>query len=246
EFFAPSTAPFNLVLLLDLSGSISDRLEVVKSAALHFIDVLGPQDKVAIATFTRQVTVLSQLTSDRDLLRKRIKSIRKPEGGTAFYEAMWFSLVELLRGTQGQRNAIVVVSDGVDNSLDRFNPANSRVSFPQLARKLELSDCIVFPIYVDTEYEEVFERGNTTSESYAVARDQLGRMASITGGEMFKAQQPEDLAGVYNQVADAIRTVYSVGYYPTNAQRDGTYRRVSVGVDKTGAVVRTRRGYYAN
>jgi VWFA-related protein len=245
EFFAPSTAPFNLVLLLDLSGSITDKIEVVKSAALHFLDVVGPEDKVAVVTFTRQPTVISNLTNNRDLLRKRIKAIKKPEGGTAFYEALWFTLVDTLRGTEGQRNAIVIMSDGVDNSLERFNPAHSRVSFDQLARKLQGSDSIVFPIYLDTEYEEVFERGNSSSESYAIARDQLAHIADITGGRMFQAQHPEDLAGVYNQVAEALRTVYSVGYYPTNGQRDGSFRRVSIGVDKTGVVVRSRKGYYA-
>jgi VWFA-related protein len=245
DFFAPSTAPFNLVLLLDLSGSITDKIEVVKSAALHFLDVVGPEDKVAVVTFTRDVAVISNLTNNRDLLRKRIKAIKKPEGGTAFYEALWFTLAETLRGTEGQRNAIVVMSDGVDNSLERFNPAHSRVSFDQLARKLQGSDCIMFPIYLDTEYEEVFERGNSTSESYAIARDQLAHIADITGGRLFQAQHPEDLAGVYNQVAEALRTVYSVGYYPTNGQRDGSFRRVSIGVDKTGAVVRSRKGYYA-
>jgi VWFA-related protein len=245
DFFAPSTAPFNLVLLLDLSGSITDKIEVVKSAALHFLDVVGPEDKVAVVTFTRDVTVISNLTNNRDLLRKRIKAIKKPEGGTAFYEAMWFTLVDTLRGTEGQRNAIVVMSDGVDNSLERFNPAHSRVSFDQLARRLQGSDCIMFPIYLDTEYEEVFERGNSSSESYAVARDQLAHIADITGGRLFQAQHPEDLAGVYNQVAEALRTVYSVGYYPTNGQRDGTFRRVSIGVDKAGVVVRSRKGYYA-
>jgi VWFA-related protein len=245
EFFAPSTAPFNLVLLLDLSGSITDKIEVVKSAALHFLDAVGPEDKVAVVTFTREPTVISNLTNNRDLLRKRIKAIKKPEGGTAFYEAVWFTLVDTLRGTEGQRNAIVIMSDGVDNSLERFNPAHSRVSFDQLARKLRGSDSIVFPIYLDTEYEEVFERGNSSSESYAIARDQLAMIADITGGRLFQAQHPEDLAGVYNQVAEALRTVYSVGYYPTNGQRDGSFRRVSVGVDQPGVVVRSRKGYYA-
>ena len=244
-FFSPSTAPFNLVLLLDLSGSISEKIEVVKAAAIHFLDVLGPEDKVAVVTFTREPMVISELTNDRNLLRRRIKAITKPAGGTAFYEAVWFTLVETLRGTAGQRNAVVIMSDGVDNSLDRFNPANSRVSFPQLARKLEASDSIVFPIYVDTEYEEVFKNGNTTSEAYAIARQQLEQMAEITGGEMFKAQQIEDLAGIYSQVADVLRTVYSVGYYPTNPLHDGRFHRVAVNVDQADAIVRARKGYFA-
>jgi VWFA-related protein len=245
EFFAPTTAPFNLVLLLDLSGSIQDKLEVVKSAALHFLDVIEPQDRVAVVTFTDQVRVVSQLTADRSELKQRIMAIRRPQGGTAFYEALWFSLVDTLRNSRGQRNAIVVMTDGVDSSLDRYNPAPTRVSFNQLAHRLEESDTLVFPIYLDTEYEEVFERGNSTSEAYAIGRDQLDRIAEVSGARLFKAEKASDLAGVYKQVAAAIRTMYSVGYYPTNPEKDGTYRRVRVTVDKPDAAVRTRKGYYA-
>lgn len=245
EFFQTTTAPFNLVLVLDLSGSIKDKLDVVKSAALRFLDVIGPQDRVAIVAFTHEVTVVSQLTSDRNELRRRIKAIERPEGGTAFYEAMWFALADTLRGTRGQRNAIVVMTDGVDSSLDRYNPAPTRVTFNQLAHRLEESDTLVFPVYLDTEFEEVFERRNSTSEAYAIARDQLDSLADLTGGQKFRAEKVGDLSGVYKQVAAAIRTVYSVGYYPTNAERDGTYRRVRVSVNRSEAAVRTRKGYYA-
>ena len=245
EFFQPTAAPFNLVLALDLSGSIKDKLDVVKSAALRFVEVLGPQDKVAVVTFTDEIRVVSQLTNDREELKRRIKAVDRSQGGTAFYEALWFSLMDTLRGTRGQRNAIVVMTDGVDSSLDRYNPMQSRVSFNQLARRLEESDVIVFPIYLDTEYEEVFERGNSSSEAYAVARDQLERLGELSGGQMFKAEKVGDLSGVYKQVAAAIRTVYSVGYYPTNPEKDGTFRRVRVGVNRSDAAVRTRKGYYA-
>jgi VWFA-related protein len=245
EFFQPTTAPFNLVLVLDLSGSIKDKLDVVRSAALRFLDVVGPQDKVAVVTFTDEIRVVSQLTDDRNELKRRIRAIDQSRGGTAFYEALWFSLMDTLRGTRGQRNAIVVMSDGVDSSLDRYNPMESRVSFNQLAHRLEEADVIVFPIYLDTEYEEVFERGNGSSEAYAIARDQLERIAEVSGGQMFKAEKVSDLAGVYKQVAAAMRTVYSVGYYPTNAEKDGTFRRVRVLVDRPDAAVRARKGYYA-
>jgi VWFA-related protein len=245
EFFQSQSAPFNLVLVLDLSGSIKDKLDIIKSAALRFVDVLGPQDKVAVVSFTHEIRVVSQLTADRNELKRRIKAIEKPEGGTAFYETLWFTLGDTLRGTRGQRNAVVVMTDGVDSSLDRYNPAPTRVTFDQLARRLEEADAMVFPVYLDTEYEEVFERGNSSSESYAIARDQLERIAELTGGQMFKAEKAGDLSGVYKQVAAAIRTIYSVGYYPSNAERDGTFRRVRVNVNRSDAAVRTRRGYYA-
>ncbi len=245
EYFAPTTAPFNLVLLLDLSGSIQDKLDVVKEAALRFLDVLGSEDRVAVIAFTHQIEVISPLTSDRKMLRERIRGIERPAGGTAFYEAMWWAVADTLKGTQGQRNAIVVMTDGVDSSLDRYNPAPTRVSYNQLARRLEESDVLVFPIYLDTEYEEVFERGNSSSEAYIIAQDQLEQISQLTGGQLFRAEKASDLSGVYKKVGAAIRTVYSVGYYSTNPQRDGTFRRVRVHVKRPDAAVRARKGYYA-
>jgi VWFA-related protein len=70
-------------------------------------------------------------------------------------------------------------------------------------------------------------------------------VAELTGGQTFRAEKASDLSGVYKQVAAAIKTVYSVGYYPANAERDGTYRRVRVNVNRPDAAVRARKGYYA-
>ena len=236
-----------MVLLLDLSGSIHDKLNIVKAAALHFLDVIGPNDKVAVLTFTRTVRVISPLTNDRESLRSRIKNIDVAEGGTALYEALWFAMSNTLRGTQGQRNAIVVMTDGVDNSLqqERRLYLPSRVPYKRLMQRMEESDILVFPVYLDTEEEEVFERMNSSTQDYEMARMQLNEMAEETGSQMFVAKEARDLAGVYNQVAAALRTVYSVGYYPTHPERDGSYRRVRVASTKPDALVKARKGYYA-
>lgn len=246
EFFAPSSAPFNLVLVLDLSGSIKEKLDMVKSAALKFVDSVSKNDKVAVLTFTDKVRVVSQLTENRELVKKRIKAIERPDGGTAFYEAMWFALTDTLRGTRGQRNAVVVMTDGVDSSMDRNYPSETRVTFERLAQRLEESDALVFPIYLDTEYDDVYNTAfNNLAEVYAIARMQLERLAEITGGTSYRAEQVSDLAGVYKQIVLGLRTIYSVGYYPTKSERDGTYRRVQVRVDRPDVAVRSRRGYYA-
>ena len=103
----------------------------------------------------------------------------------------------------------------------------------------------MFPVYLDTEEEEVFERFNGSTQDYETARAQLSEIADETGGQMFVAKEAQDLAGVYNQVAAALRTVYSVGYYPTHPERDGTYRRVRVVSTRPEALVKARKGYYA-
>src|SRR5262249_41644074 len=88
SFFAPEQSPFNLVLLIDTSGSMKDEIDLIKNTALHFLDVIFPQDSVAVITFSTDVVVVSQLTKDRDDLRDSIDLMTTPVGGTAFYDAL--------------------------------------------------------------------------------------------------------------------------------------------------------------
>ncbi|MEW6732573.1 MAG: VWA domain-containing protein [Acidobacteriota bacterium] len=242
--FETVNSPFNLVLLIDLSGSIIDKIDILRRAAIRFIEVTRPEDRVAVVTFTRNVQVVCELTNDRQLLRQRLRLMHMPKGGTAFYESLWFTLDQILQPVEGERNAIVLLSDGVDNSISVTYPIPSRVTFDQVLRKLQESGTLLFPIYLDTEYENV-EQEIESPESYALARKQLAAMAEASGGVFIRAARVEHLEGIYEKVAADLRTLYSLAYYPTNATRDGSWRKLKVKVDKSDVAVRTRRGYYA-
>jgi VWFA-related protein len=244
-FFSPTSAPFNLVLMLDLSGSTREKLQDIKQAAMRFLDAISPEDHVAVVTFTREVKVVSPLTKDRRQLRERIEQIQTANGGTALYEAVWRVLAEVLEGTRGQRNAIVLLTDGVDNSISETNVIPSVVDFDDLVNRIEESDVIVYPIYMDTEQEVVFKYLAESRETYALARERLQALAEVTGGMMFRAERAKDLEKTYDQVASELRITYSLGYYPSNHQRDGSWRRVLVRIKSRNAVVRTRTGYFA-
>ncbi|MBL8150757.1 MAG: VWA domain-containing protein [Blastocatellia bacterium] len=242
--FEPVNSPFNLVLLIDLSGSIIDKIDILRRAAIRFIEVTRPEDKVAIVTFTRSVQVVSDFTNDRQLLRQRLQYMHMPKGGTAFYESLWFTVAKLMQPVEGERNAVVLLSDGVDNSISVNYPIPSRVTFEQVLRKVQESSSIIFPIYLDTEFENV-EQQIESPESYSIARRQLSVLAESSGGVFIRAAKVENLEGIYEKVAADLRTLYSVGYYPTNPNRDGSWRKIKVKVDKADVAVRTRRGYYA-
>ena len=96
---------------------MKDEIELIKETALHFLDVISAQDNVAVVTFTTDVTVVSPLTKDRDDLRESIEYMLAPAGGTAFYDALGYALVETLRKVKGQRNAVIAITDGEDNTL---------------------------------------------------------------------------------------------------------------------------------
>lgn len=244
-FFSPNSAPINLALVLDLSGSMREKADVLKAAAIRFIDILSPQDRVAVVAFTHQAKLISPLTQDRAALRERIQQMSIDRGRTALYEALYQVITDVFQGTDGQRNAMVVLSDGVDNSISEFNIVPTVVSFEDLLARLEESDITAFPIYLDTEQEVVYKYLNESPEAYRVARDRLRILAEITGGTMFYAARLEDLDQAYQQVASQLRAIYSLGYYPSNTRRDGNWRRIKVKVRGKNLSVQTRAGYYA-
>lgn len=242
--FKPTNTPFNLVLLLDLSGSTREKIEAVRKSAWRFVELVSPQDRIAIVTFTRSVHVLCRPTNNRALLKQRIAEMRATDGGTAYYEAMWFTLTEVLAPFQEERNAVVVMTDGVDNSISAAYPAPSRVSFRQMLEAILESGTLVYPIYLDTEEENYRNHWGETAEVYALARTQLQQVADASGAVLHVASRVEDLAGVYQKVIAELRTVYSLAYYPTQVEHNSRWRRIKVMAQRPGVIVRTRRGYY--
>jgi VWFA-related protein len=242
--FKPTSTPFNLVLLLDLSGSTREKIEAIRKSARRFVELAGPQDRIAIVTFTRSVHVLCRPTNDRALLKQRIAEMRATDGGTAYYEAMWFTLTEVLAPFQDERNAVVVMTDGVDNSISAAYPAPSRVSFRQMLEAILESGTLVYPIYLDTEEENFRNHWGETAEVYALARTQLQQVADASGAMLYVASRVEDLAGVYQKIIAELRTVYGLAYYPTQVEHSNQWRRVKVTSRRPGVIIRTRRGYY--
>ena len=246
SYFEPVTAPLHIVLLLDLSGSTEHKIKVMKKAAQKFVDSLKPTDHIAVAAFTRRFFIISNFTTDHKLLNDRIGDIKNRHAGTAYYDAMWATL-DLLEGENTTRKAIVVLTDGVDNSLSdpdnaEFDPSHS---FDELLARAEEADATIYPIYLDTEYETLGAGGRTGHEAYVTARKQLKALADQTGAMVFKADRAEDLEGVYQQVATELHSLYSMAYAPKIMRKDGKWRKISIAVDLPGARVRTKRGYFA-
>jgi len=246
SYFEPVTAPLHLVLLLDLSGSTEKKMKVLKKAAQKFVDSLKPTDTIAVAGFTRRFFVISNFTTDHKLLKDRIDDIKNRHSGTAYYDAMW-STLDLLEEARATRKAIVVLTDGVDNSLDHPNDEDlaSKHSFSELLERVEEADATIYPIYLDTEYETIGRGGRSGHDAYVTARKQLEALADQTGAVMFKAERAEDLEGVYQQVAAELHSLYSLAYAPKSLTRDGAWKKIGVSVKLPGARLRAKRGYYA-
>lgn len=244
SFFAAASTPFDLVLLLDLSGSTADKLDLIKKSAKRFVEAARPTDRIGIVTFTNTPQLVSPLTSDRAALFERIKKIEKPRGGTNFWDALYFVLKGVL-GKDARRSAVIAMTDGVDNALPGVAGDGSSVTFEELLEAVRRSDAIVLPVYLDTEAEMLKER-RATELSYLYARTELAQLAAESGSIVYQARKLEDLKGVYEQVIRDLGTVYSIGYRPRNTERNGTWRSVTVQlVGRPDLAARTKRGYYA-
>jgi VWFA-related protein len=246
SFFAAADAPFDLVLLLDLSGSNSKNLKMIRNSAKRFVDAARDIDRIALVTFTDQPALYSSFSLDRRKLKKTIDEMDEAIGGTNFWDSVDYVLRDLIpQGTGLRRSAIVAMTDGIDNALPGVPGPGSRLSFEGLIERIRGSETIVFPIYLDTEEENV-KRYHVPRSAYAQAREQLGLIASVCGTPMYRAARLSDLDAVYGQVVRDLSTVYSIGYRPVNKTLDGKWRSVEIHlIKRSDLFARTKRGYYA-
>lgn len=247
SFFASAETPFDLVLLLDLSLSTADKLDLIRKSSRHFVEKARPEDRIAVLVFTTDVQVVSLLTRDRQHLKQAINGIEKPGGGTNLWDALRFSLEHVLNQSRAEnrRSAIVVMTDGVDNALPDVTGEGSRTPFEELLTIVRESDSPVLPIYLDTE-KETIRHHQATAQTFEWARANLAQLADASGNLMYRARRVKDLDGVYEQVIRDLGMVYSIGYRSTNRARDGSWRAVNVQlVAQPHLAARSKRGYFA-
>jgi VWFA-related protein len=243
-YFASTDVPFDLVLLVDLSGSTAEKRDLIKKSTLRFIETARANDRLAIVTFSDKTNVISPLTLDREQLKASVANMNGV-GGSHVWDAVKFVLDTVIGPkTLERRRAVVLMSDGVDGALARYGPPRgSKTSFADLLEQVRQTDTLIVPIYLDTEYSM---GGGFASDEYENARRTLNLLALESGGSYYKAKKIEDLNGVYEQVINDLGKVYSLGYKPTNPARDGTWRNVLVSIaNRDDLVTRTRPGYYA-
>lgn len=243
-YFASTDVPFDLVLLIDLSGSTKDKRDLIKQSTLRFIEAARSNDRLAIVTFAGTQEVVSPLTLDRAQLAASVMSM-DGIGGSNVWDAVKFALDEVVGPkTLERRRAIVLMSDGVDGALFRQSSSTgSKTNFADLLEQVRQTDTLIVPIYLDTEEDY----GNPfVKEEYENARRTLNLLADESGGTYYRARKISDLNGVYEQVINDLGKVYSLGYEPTNATRDRSWRWVKVSIaNHPELVARTRPGYYA-
>ena len=233
----PTTEPFNLVLLLDVSGSVEERIDFIRKAARDFLSTASPQDRISIISFRDDVQVISGFTTDRNLLSRKLDEI-DAGGATALYDALAYTLVETLRPLRGERTAVVILSDGDDNK--------SFVPFPAILEATIESGALVYPLYVPSGLipEASVPKPAITVDPMRTryltitsrAAEEGDKLASVSGGVFYSIKRLEDLQKAYADVVAQLRTAYTITY---SSNVDGTgHHRIRVRTNREGASVR--------
>ena len=244
--FDSSAAPFDMLLLIDLSGSTRDVVKLIRAAALRFVDAARPTDRIGVITFAGQATVISPLTLNRQVLRQRISAMDTAAGDTKLYDATDFALSQSLQDTKNpRRTAIILMSDGLDGSIPGVQGDGSKLPYKDLLNRVQEFDGVLYSLWLDTEYEALSPL-DTQPEAFDAAYDRTKELAEAGGGVFYEVERLEDLAGAYERVVADLGTLYSLAYRPADKTRDGKWRAIKVNVARPSAVARGKRGYYAN
>jgi VWFA-related protein len=241
-YFSSTNVPFDLVLVVDLSGSTADKRDLIKKSTLRFIEAARPADRLAIVTFSDTANIVSPLTLDRTQLNASVNNMAG-SGGSNVWDAVKFTLDNVVgpKSTE-RRRAVVLMTDGVDGALTSAT-FGSKTTFADLIEQVRQTDTLIVPIYLDTQhdYGSFYDL-----PAYQNARRALNLLADESGGSYYQAKRISDLNGVYEQVINDLGKVYSLGYKPTNTTRDGSWRWVKVSItNHPELVAHTRPGYYA-
>jgi Ca-activated chloride channel homolog len=245
EFFSKSTdLPLTLALIVDVSGS-QDHFgkKHEKDLQVFLKEVLGPKDRVFLVCFGNHLRLVSDYTNSAEEILEHYREFDKgkkhfpeigPEEerdlGTAFYDSIYYSVVEKLSQGVG-RKAILMFSDGEDNS--------SSHNMMTTIEAAQAENVVFYGIrYTETKHGRLNARNK-----YGISV--MDRTAKETGGEDIDAEKT-DPHTYFRQIAEELRTSYELAYYPTNKTKDETFRKIGIKAKNEGVKIRTKTGYFAH
>lgn len=240
-FFEAADVPRDLIVLVDTSSSMREKMPIVHKAAIGFLSTLRDGDRGAVVTFADRVEVLQELTSDRAALEAAVRSATAG-GATALHDAIYISLRQFGRLAQQEgeirRQAIAVLTDGEDTS--------SLLDLRDVVETARKSGVSIYPITLLSD--DTAARLETQAERRTPVQMQsqflLRQLARETGAQPFFSVQARALSDVYTTIAEELSSQYSIAYAPTDTTPDGRFRRIAVHVRSRPELrLRTRTGY---
>jgi len=242
--------PLTIGLLIDVSASQGNLIDIERNAAYQFFgSVLRKQDLAFLISFGEDAELLQDYTNSPALLRKGLDGLQVNSGvgglhpgpvptisqprGTILYDAVYLAAADQLKGQVG-RKVLVLITDGEDQG--------SRYKITQAIEAAQRADAIIYGFYyVDRAF--YYGRGLVFG---GVSDSELRRMAEETGGHVFHVDRKMTLQDAFSELQNEMRSQYAIGYTPSNANKDGTFRRIEIHTNNKDWKVQARKGYYAS
>jgi len=236
SLFTHENLPISLVLMLDTSASMEEKIQTAQQAAIRFVGTLKETDRAQIVQFNDRATVLQDFTEDKAKLESAIERT-ETSGPTALHNALYIALKDLdkQKAAAGElrRRAIVMLTDGEDTA--------SLVSDDQVLELARKSEINIYAISLRPSRVQARER-----LSFSQAAHLLTALSRETGGRVYFPNSISELDAVYDRIAEELRTQYSIGYVSANSRRDGKWRRIVVRTpERDDLQIRHKLGYYA-
>jgi VWFA-related protein len=217
--FASEDIPLELIVGIDISGSMTPSMPKLKTAVKEFLGSVPAQDQVTLLGFNDNIFTLSRKQTNPG---ERVKAVDRlaPWGSTALYDVILRG-VEML-GRQAGRKALVIFTDGEDQG--------SHATIADVERRLQASDVTLYMI------------GQGRGITMDALKRIMERLATPTGGRALFTDSVEELHGAFGDLLDELSNQYLLGYASSNNRRDDVWRRIRVDVDGHHEV-RSRQGY---
>lgn len=233
RYFSTEDSPISVGLLLDVSGSMRDKIDTLRTAVEQFFRNANPEDDYFVITFNNRPRVLSDVTQSTTGIQTELGLV-EPSGSTALLDAVYLG-VSKLRNAHYSRRALVIISDGGDNA--------SRYSLREIKSVIAESDVMVYAI-------GIFGSSPLKAFEEVMGERWLKGMTDITGGRTSTVKNVSDLPNECVLLSRELRSQYILGYQPSDRMTDTKWRKVRVMVrnpsDMDQLQSHYRRGYYAN
>jgi Ca-activated chloride channel homolog len=226
--------PVSIGLVFDMSGSMSDKVEKAREAAVQFMRTANPRDQFFLVSFNDRAELTSGFTSSVDELQNRMM-FTASRGRTALLDAIYLGLSQM-RGAHNVKRALLIISDGGDN--------HSRYNESDVKNYLKEADCQLYAIGI---FDPIGIRSRTPEELEGPSL--LSEMTEMTGGRVFPVGNLGELPDIAAKIGMELRNQYVVGYKSSNPHRNGAWRKIKVKLRPPKGLpplnVYAKTGYYA-
>jgi Ca-activated chloride channel homolog len=227
SYFSAEDIPLSVGIILDVSGSMKDKLKTAVEAAITFMKGGSPDDEYFLVEFADRPSGTTDFTNDIAKIQSRFM-FSKAKGRTALFDAVYMGLSKLEQGNNAKR-ALLLITDGEDN--------RSRYTFSNVREFVKEKDVQMYAIGITSGWSDA-----SAEQGRALLRD----LAAISGGNSFFPTSVYGLEDICRKIAAELKYQYVIGYRSTNTVKDGEWRRIKVTAElpKNKLTVRAKQGYY--